>query len=155
MISLQFLNSQRNIAFSYRVPNKRKILTYWSESSGSQDSQGGREYDVPGQVEKNGSGEEKARRQLIASWNYLIGEFRKDGGKLLSMVHRASGREVRTQTGTWGILIRPKDIFIYHEGGQTLEEFAQRGGRISLHALAQDLTGQVGLDLFQAGGYIT
>lgn len=74
MISLQFLNSQWNIVFSYRVPNKRKILTYWNESSGSQDSQGGREYDVPGQAEKDGSGEENGL------------EKKKLGGSLLPAV---------------------------------------------------------------------
>lgn len=106
-------------------------------------------------LEKKMAWRRKSLEAACCQLEHLIGECRKDGGKLLSMVHRASGREARTQTGTWGILIRPKDIFIYHDGGQTLEEFAQRGGRISVHAPAQDLTGQVGLDLFQAGGYIT
>lgn len=119
---------------------------------------GGREYDVQGQAERNGPlqpGEEKAERQLNATYNYLIRGCGKDGDRLLSEVHRALGREARTQIGTCDILIRSKDIFIYHEAGQTLEEVAQRGCKISFHGSFQDLTGReswVGLDLLWAGG---
>lgn len=100
---------------------------------------------MQGQAERNGSvqpGEEKGQRQLIATYTYLIRGCRKDGDRLLSEVYRPLGREARTQIGTWKILIKSKDIFIYHGGGQTLEDIAQRCCRISFHGSVQDLTGR-------------
>lgn len=79
---------------SFGLLSTRKMLTYWIEASGSQDSQGGKEYGAQGQAERNGSlqpGEEKAQRQLNATYNELIGRCRKDGDRLLSEIHRDLG----------------------------------------------------------------
>jgi len=77
---------------------------------------------------------EKRRLQgdLLAAFQYLKGSYRKEGDYLLSKAccDRTRGNGLNQRESRFRLDIRKK--FFYHEGGETLEQIAQRssGGPI-------------------------
>jgi len=93
---------------------------------------------------------EKARLQadLIAAFQYLKGACRKDGENIFSRAccDRTRSNGFKLKEGRFGLDIRKK--FFYGEGGETLEQIAQRssGGLIP-----GNIRGQVGWGSEQPG----
>jgi len=85
---------------------------------------------------------------FIAAFQYLKGAYKKDGDKLCSRAccDRTRGNGFKLKEGTFRLDIRKK--FFYHEGGETLEWVAQRGGRCPI---PDNIQGQAGRGSEQPG----
>ncbi|PKU34471.1 pol- hypothetical protein [Limosa lapponica baueri] len=86
---------------------------------------------------------EKRRLQgdIIAAFQYLKGAYKKDGDKLFSRAccDRTRGNGLKLKDGRFRLDIRKK--FVYDEGGETLAQVNQRGGRCPIPG---NIQGQVG-----------
>jgi len=90
----------------------------------------------------------RLREDLITAFQYLKGAYRKDGENIFSRAccnsTRINGFKLRE--GRFRLDIGKK--FFYHEGGEALEQIAQRG---SAGPFPGDIQGQVGLGSEQPG----
>ena len=81
----------------------------------------------------------RLRGDLIAAFQYSKGAYKKDGDRLFSKAccDRTKGNGFKLKEGRF----RYKEDIFYNEGGKTLEEVAQRGGRCPIPG---NIQGQVG-----------
>ncbi|KAK4828803.1 hypothetical protein QYF61_000860 [Mycteria americana] len=84
---------------------------------------------------------EKRRLQgdLIAAFYYLKGAYKKDGDKFFrrACCNKTRAKCLKRKEGRFRLDIRKK--FFYIEGGETLEQVAQRGGRSPIPGNIQGL----------------
>ncbi|KAK4819178.1 hypothetical protein QYF61_025993 [Mycteria americana] len=90
----------------------------------------------------------RLRADLIAAFQYLTGACKKDGDRLFSRAccDRTRGKGFKLKEGRFRLDIRKN---FYDEGGETLEQVAQRGGRCPIPGTIQ---GQVTSDRTRGNG---
>lgn len=100
-------------------------------------------YPIPDLAQPSGfaqPGKEMLQGELTAIHSYLLGGCGEDGSSLFSKVPAERMRGSWTQTAAWGMFTRCQEKTVHHEGGQTLEQAAQKGP-VSVLRDTQNLTG--------------
>ena len=110
------------------------VLTSWlrAEAHGRQ-----------GEMERTGfgqPGEGNVKENVIAIYNYLMGQQREDRARLKRAQRK--DRRQQTQVEVQEIPVRYHRKCFHYEDGQTLDQVAQRGYGIPILGDIQNLTGQ-------------